>query len=64
MKTLNNSFFLKKLYLGDCLTNAIAYVMPNELEGSQMIALEVTCRRQRCEMVIWNIHFLLCVSVF
>ena len=42
----------------------IAYVMHNELGCSQMIALEVSCRRQRCEMVIWNIHFLLCVSVF
>ena len=38
--------------------------MHNELESSQMVALEVTCHRQRCEMVIWNIHFLLCVSVF
>ena len=34
------------------------------LDGSQMVALKVTCRRQRCAMVIRNIHFLLCVSVF
>ena len=42
----------------------IAYVMHNEWGGLQIIALEVTWRRQRCEMVIWNIHFLFCVSVF
>ena len=40
MKTLNNSFFLKKLFLGDCSTNWTANVMHNGLEGSQMIALE------------------------